>query len=215
LKKEERKMKKQIVKIEKRTAFAVEIKKGQQFRIVESEGPQLAVLIAVYKNDLSEFFSTGNTKISLGVGPFKRKTTTGVMPYWIQKGDTLISNKWNPILTVEEDTYGKHDIIFDPCDTFLNGNIFGQGKGYPGCRELHTEALKKWGIKYAEIPAGVNLFQNTRYSEEGMVVYPTNARKDDMVIFKAHRDLIISVTACPCPLGESKGIRMEIEEAEG
>jgi uncharacterized protein YcgI (DUF1989 family) len=47
-----------------------------------------------------------------------------------------------------------------------------------------------------------------------MVVFPTNANKDDMVLVKAQMDLLISVTACPCPLGESKGIRMGIEVAD-
>jgi len=65
-------MKNQIIDIKKRTAFALEINAGQQFRIIESEGPQLAVMIAFNKNDLSEYFSPGNTKISLGLGPFKK-----------------------------------------------------------------------------------------------------------------------------------------------
>ena len=46
-----------------------------------------------------------------------------------------------------------------------------------------------------------------------MVVYSTNTKKGDLVLFKAHRDLLISGTACTCLLGESKGIRIEIEEA--
>lgn len=204
-------MKNQIVHIEKRTAFALEINNGQKVRIIESEGPQLAVLIAFNKNNLSEYFSPGNTKVSLGLGPFKRANSTGIIPYCLEKGDTLISNQWNSMLTLAEDTYGKHDMIFDPCDTFFNGKVLGLGEGYPGCRELHAAALKKWGIKYEAVPAGVNLFQNTRYSETGMVTFPTNAKKDDMVLFKAHMDLLISVTSCPCPLGESKGIRMEID----
>lgn len=108
----------QIVNIEKRSAFAVQINNGQQFRIIQSEGPQLAVLVAFNKKDLSEYFSQGNTRISLGLGPFKRMKAPGVMPYWIEKGDTLISNKWNQMLTLVEDTYGKHDIVFDLCDIF-------------------------------------------------------------------------------------------------
>jgi hypothetical protein len=47
-----------------------------------------------------------------------------------------------------------------------------------------------------------------------MVTFPTNAKKDEMVLFKENMDLLISVTACPCPLRESKGIRMEIEGAD-
>lgn len=48
-----------------------------------------------------------------------------------------------------------------------------------------------------------------------MVTFPANAKKDDRVLFKAHMDLLVSVTACPCPLGVSNGVRFEIETADG
>jgi hypothetical protein len=203
----------QTVFIEKRSARAVEVCKGKLIRITEIEGPQLAVLIAFNKDDLSERFSPGNTRVSLGVGPFKKPTSDGAMPYWIEKGDTLVSTRWNPMLSLMEDTYGRHDIVFDPCDSRFNVNIMGMEKGYPGCRELHAEALKAWALKPDDIPSGANLFQNTIYSEKGMSVLPTNAKMNDMVIFKAHMDMIVSLTSCPFSLGESKSIRLEIFSA--
>jgi len=203
-------MKNEIVKINKRTAFAMEIGKGKQFKIMEKEGPQIAVLVAFNISDLSEHFSQGNTRISLGLGPFKRVGLNGLMPYRVEKADILVSNQWRRMLTLTEDTYGKHDIVFDPCDTFLNVNILGQEKGYPGCREIHADALKQWGIKCDKITNGVNLFQNTTYSENVMVTLPTDSKKDDHVIFKADMDLLISISACPCPLSESKSIHLEI-----
>ncbi len=198
------------IKIEKRTAAGIEIKKGGHIKIDQSLGMQLAVLVAFNKHDLSEIISQGNTMISLAFGPYKRAGAGGKIPYWIEKGDTVVSNRWNPMLTLTEDTFGKHDIIFDPCDSYLNTKILGQKEGYPGCRELHAEALKSWAIRYDDIPGGVNLFQNTAYDKDGMITLPTKTRESDMVVFKADMDLVVSVTACPCPLGENCSVRMEI-----
>lgn len=203
-------MSSRILIIEKRTATALELEKGKHIKIDQSQGPQIAGFVAINRQDLSESFSQGNTRLSLALGPYKRPSTNGMTPYWIEKGDMLVSNRWNRMLAMVEDTYGKHDIIFDPCDSYFNTRILGQNEGYPGCRGLHAEALKPWGIGYDNIPAGVNLFQNTLYKSEGMLVLPTQTSDSDMVVFKAYTDLVISVTACPCPLGENHSIRLEI-----
>lgn len=200
----------QIVDIEKQTARAVNIAAGMMFKIIQHQGPQLAVLVAFNANEPDEYFSSGNTRISLAFGPYPRPNAAGTVPFQIKKGDTLVSNRWKRMLTLVADTYGNHDIVLDPCDSYLNVEILGQKAGYPGCRELHAAAIKEHGLKEREIPAGINLFQNSRYDENGITILPTNAEKDDMVAFKAHMDLIVSVTACPCPLGELRGVRMEI-----
>ena len=200
----------QIVIIDKMTASASEIEKGAQFAVIEHEGPQIAGLIAFNKSDLAEYSSPGNTRVSLGMGTSVREDSAGFMPYWIEKGESLLSNRWNRMLTITEDTYGKHDIVFDPCDSYLNVNLLGQEEGYPGCREIHAKALEAWGIKYDDIPSGINLFQNTMYSDKGMITLPSVSVKDDRVIFKAHMDLLVSISSCPCPLGERFPIRVEI-----
>ena len=201
----------QRVKIEPRTAYATEVAKGTQIKITQSEGPQLAVLVALNAQDSAEYFSQENTMISLAFGPFRRPDANVVMPYFVTKGDILVSNRWNKMLSVTEDTFGKHDIIFGPCDSYLNVKILGQPEGYPGCRELHTDALKKWGVSYDTLPSGVNLFQNASYSKMGVMSLPTRSKSDDMVQFEAQDDLVVSVTACPCPLGEIRPIVMEIQ----
>lgn len=200
----------QNIRIEPRTAYATEVKKGARIKITQSEGPQLTVLVAFNARDLSEYFSRDNTRISLAMGPFKRPYSTVLMPYCVTTGDILVSNRWNKMLSLLEDTFGKHDIVFGPCDSFLNVIILGQPEGYPCCRELHADALKKWGVSYDTVPSGVNLFQNTSYSETGMVTFPTKSETDDMVLLEPHDDLVVSVTACPCPLGENRPIMMEL-----
>jgi uncharacterized protein YcgI (DUF1989 family) len=207
---EEVEMNSQVITIEKRTAYALELKKGGHIKIDQSQGPQIAVIVAINRRDPLEFFSQGNTRLSLALGPYKRQSGSGTIPYWIEKGDMLLSNRWNPMLALIEDTYGKHDIVFDPCDSYFNTSILRQSEGYPGCRGLHAEALKPWHVGYDAVPAGVNLFQNTVYKSEGMLTFPTQTVDSAMVVFQAHMDLVVSVTACPCPLGENHDVRMEI-----
>jgi uncharacterized protein YcgI (DUF1989 family) len=199
-----------ILEIEKRTAAAVELKQGMRLKIDQSLGTQLAVLVAFNLHDLSERFSQGKTRISLAFGPYKRADASAKVTYWIEKGDVLVSNRWKRMLTLIESSFQKHDIVFDPCDTWSNVNVFGQDKGYPGCRELHTDALKPWGVNDDEVQGGVNLFQNTVYGDDGIMVLPTSTEGGDFVIFEANMDVVVSVSACPFPLGESRPVRMEI-----
>lgn len=203
-------MKSKEIIIEKCSATALELEKDRQIKIDQTHGTQIAGFLAIGRQNPSEKFSQDNTRLSLALGPYRRPTANGTIPYWIEKGDILVSNRWNPMLTIIEDTYGKHDIIFDPCDSYFNVKIMGQKEGHPGCRGLHAEALKPWGIGYDDIAGGVNLFQNTLYREDGMQVFPTKTGDDAMIIFQANMDLVISVTACPFPLGENRPIHMEI-----
>ena len=200
--------------IDKCTAYAFEIEKGTCFAVSEHEGPQIAGLVAFNKSDLGEYSSPGNTRLSLGMGALVRENSAGLFPYWIEKGEALLSNRWNRMLTIIEDTYGKHDIIFDPCDSFLNVTMLGQEEGYPGCREVHTEALEDWGVAYEDVPSGINLFQNTQYTDKGMMTLPSVSGKDDSVTFEVHMDLVISVSSCPCPLGERFPVRVDLLRQE-
>lgn len=192
------------------TAQAFALKEGARITLDQNLGPQLSVLVAFNQNDKTEYFSQGNTRLSLAIGPHRRENTDGRIPYSVQKGDILVSNKWNKMLLVEDDTFNNHDIIFDPCDVLLNSRIMGQPERYLGCRELHSSALESFGIKCDDISNGINLFQNTRYKENGISVLPTSTRSVDYVVFQTLTDLIVSISACPFPLGESKPVHGDI-----
>lgn len=203
-------MRPESIDIRKRTAVAVNIRSGSHFKVIQRHGPQLAVLVAFNVNDPTEFFSPGNTRVSLAMGPHRREASTGAIPHWVTSGDMLVSNRWRPMLTMTEDTYGRHDMIFDPCDTHLNVQLLGQEQGCPGCHELHAAALKAYGFETGTVPAGVNLFQNSRYTESGIEIRPTDAQVGDRVGFTAQMDLLVSVSSCPCPLGENRSVCLEI-----
>lgn len=203
-------MEKQKITIERRTAKAIEVPVNSFIKIDQSNGPQLAVIIAFNRNDHEEKISLGNTRISLAYGPYKRESTNNMVPYWVEEGDTILSNKWNPMLFIETDTFKKHDTIFDPCDSYLNTRIMGGAEGMDGCRELHAKALKQWSIGYTAIPNGINLFQNTTYTEKGISVVGTSSKASDNIIFKTHQDLIVSISACPMALSENVDLNIEI-----
>ena len=202
-------MKKQVINIEKCTAVALQIDKDQYLKINQSNGPQLAVLTAFNRADFSESFSQGCTKISLAFGPFVREKAGGKIPYWVEKGDTLLSNRWYPMLTITEDTFNRHDITVDPCDSYLVEKM-GRESGTPGCRELHADALKSWKIGADSVPNGISLFMNSIFEAEGLTVLPTETNQSDHIVFHTRMDIIVSISACPTPLGESKDVNVEV-----
>src|SRR5690242_9438950 len=82
------------------TAFLLE--KGQVLTVTDVEGVQVADLLAYNANDVREVISNGRT--------FDYAETIQ-----LSTGHTLFSNRSNAMLTIVEDTVGRHDFLLTPC----------------------------------------------------------------------------------------------------
>jgi len=81
----------EIVTIPARGGKAVSIRQGQAVKVINTHGEQVVDTWAFNAGDLSEFMSMDATRATL------KKLIAGV-------GDSYLSNRRRPILTVEEDT---------------------------------------------------------------------------------------------------------------
>ena len=128
--------------------------------------------------------------------------------------DTLVSNLREPLLTLVEDTSpGNHDTLIAACDPQrYKGLGVEKWEEHGSCSENLVLALKelneKAGLKGAQavgadiivekVPAPLNLFMNIPWNREGKLRFEGPAGdKGDSVTFKAERDVIVVMSACP------------------
>ncbi|GAC1403711.1 MAG: urea carboxylase-associated family protein [Chloroflexota bacterium] len=160
------------------------LRKGQVLRIIDPEGEQVADLIAYSARDVEDVLSSGRT--------LDYNNTI-----YVSTGHLLYSNKSNVMLTILEDTVGKHDFLLTPCspDTF---RILYDHVGYhPSCYENLVTSLAEFGIGPSSIPTTFNIFMNVDVLPGGeLQLGPPLSRPGDYIDFQAEMDLIIGLTAC-------------------
>ena len=111
--------------IQAQSGVAFTVKAGQIIRIIDPEGGQVADLVAFLSGDHKEKLSTAATLDSN-------------MSIYIRKGDGLFSNHYRKLLSVIDDTVGKHDLLFPACSPAMYRSQYNilnitqaVGKTYP------------------------------------------------------------------------------------
>ena len=95
-----------VNRIEPRSGIALELAKGETLIVSDPEGGQVSDLVCYGADDVGEVISNGRT--------FDYEETIA-----LTAGNRLWSNRSNPMLTIVEDTVGKHDFLLTPCSVCL------------------------------------------------------------------------------------------------
>ena len=166
----------------------VEVRKGQLLEIVNVEGEQICDFFAFNFDDVSEYLSPSHCRARLN----------SVVP---KIGDVLVTRLYNPIFEIVEDTVGRHDIIFAPCDPVRYLQGFGV-TDHRSCRTNLAEVMADKNIPYAYLPDPINFFQNTPVVPDGTIEYGESslAKAGDKVVLRAHMDAIVVGSACAMDL---------------
>lgn len=187
------------------TGTRLELQRGQILRIIDVEGRQVADLMAVRADDPAEHISSGRT--------FDYNGTL-----FVTEGHTLYSNRSNPLLTIVEDTAGRHDFLFAPCSQEMFAREYGVVAHHPNCLENIAACLRPEGISEDEIPTPFNVFMHVDVdpSTGELTIRPPSSAAGDHIDLKVERDLIVAVTACSAEKtnqGRLKPIGVEVHAA--
>ena len=164
--------------------FAAEIRKGQVLRIIDVEGQQVADLVTINAQNLSEKISVMNT-ISLNRQVFPRV------------GYALYSDEARAMMTIIEDTCGVHDMLAGACSSFTNERRYGV-KATKNCRDNLAAALKPWGISWKDVPFNMNVFMNCPIGSDGnWSIQVPKSKAGDYIDFRAEMDVIVLISNCP------------------
>jgi uncharacterized protein YcgI (DUF1989 family) len=183
---------------------AFEIKRGQSFTITDVEGAQVADVFCVSSKDTAELLSplvTADVLESLR----------------LHIGDTLYSNKYNPMLTITTDDVGEHDLFHPCCRSEMYAFFYKSGAGHRNCLDNLNENLARFGVPEQPIIQPLNVFMCTHINRTVRSVWKRRARaratlrinKNDFTAHKAPRsragdaltlraemDLYVGIAAC-------------------
>ena len=171
-----------------RRGVAVRVTAGSAIEVINTHGSQVVDTWAFNAKDMAEFMSMEHSRAQV------RKLCLDV-------GDSFVTNKRRPILTVVADTSpGRHDTLIASCDTHRYHALGHQGH-HDNCTENLWAAMAALGLKPTETPAPLNLFMNIPWAPDGKLTWGEPISKPgDRVTLRAEMDLILAFSACPMDL---------------
>lgn len=192
-----------FVDVPAREGRAVEVARGQSFRVVDVEGGQIADVFAFVADDVTEYHSAEHTRVHV----------SRIFP---RPGEQFVTNRRRPILTFEHDgSPGIHDMLCAACDPARYA-LLGVDGWHASCQENLLGAMAALGHERVEVPQPINLFENTPVREDGSIGWlPPPTAPGDHVVLRAELDLTLVVSACPQDMiwlndGGLSGIRIEL-----
>ena len=191
-------------RIEPKSGVAFKVQKGRRLRVTDPLGQQVCDLLAFNASDVGEAISSGRSLDYAG-------------KIYLTTGDLIYSNRSNAMLSIVEDTVGRHDFLLTPCSSDTFRILYGDIDPHRGCFGNLAEALAPYGIGSDQIPTAFNVFMNVTLDNQGrLLVEPPLSTAGDHVVFQAEQNLIIALTACSAPQSNNyafKPIDYEVEPA--
>ena len=168
-----------------RSGAAHRMKKGQVLKVVNTHGSQVVDFWAFSAEDLGEFMSMEHS----------RATLQRIIP---KVGDTMVTNRRRPILTIVEDTSpGVHDTLIAACDVYRY-QLLGCKGYHDNCTDNLGRALEAMGLKRVLTPSPFNLFMNIPVTRDNAVSFePPVTKPGDAISFRAEMDAVVAFSACP------------------
>jgi uncharacterized protein len=187
-----------------RSGTAFRLNRGERLKVIDPRGEQVSDLLAFNAEDTAEVISSG-------------RTLDYASRLFLTTGDPLYSNRSRIMLTIAEDTVGRHDFLLTPCSKDTFRIIYGDTDPHRGCFGNLAAALEPFGIGPDQIPTAFNVFMNVRLDGEtgALTVAPPLSRAGDFIVLEAQMDLIIGLTACSALQSNNHAFKPIAFEIEG
>ncbi len=175
-------------RIAPQSGVALELRAGDRLRITDPSGEQVADVTAFKRDDAAETLSSGRCVDYAGT-------------IYLTTGHHLYSNRSRPLMTIVEDTVGRHDVLLTPCSAEMFRILHGVEGPHPSCFDNLAHSLAGFGVAPDQIAATFNVFMNVEIAPDGAVaVLPPRSRAGDHLTLLARMDLLVGVTACSAEL---------------
>jgi len=172
------------VTIPARCGTAVAVSAHRSIEIINTHGGQVV--------DMWAFDAGGPDHMSM---PHSVVTLGRIKP---APGDVLVTDRRQPILElVHDSSQGTHCMLFAACDPARYA-LLGVTGHHDNCADNLRRALEPFGRALPYVPTPLNLFMNTRFYDHVLmeIEAPTTA-PGQSVTFRALRDCIVALSACP------------------
>lgn len=181
------------------SGIKIEVKKGQKIEIVDVDGGQVVDFFAEMRDNSDEFVSPGvtidcNESLRLNIG------------------NTIYSNKYNPMFKILYDDVKEHDLLHPCCRPEMYDFFYHNGTGHSNCFDNINQAL---GTSHSIIRP-INLFMYTKVNADGSIeVSEPLSKANDRIVLEALEDVTLGLAACSvsessCNSGKCTAIRIVI-----
>jgi len=186
-----------------------EIPKGHHLRIIDVEGNQAADTLFYNAADYEDRYSA-------------QATIRAQANIYLTTGTKLMSSRGNVLLTIVDDTCGRHDTLGGACATESNMVRYALDKRHMhACRQSFVKAALAWGrgLEKRDITHNINFFMNVPLTPDGKLSFEDGISASGRYVeLRAERDVTVLISNCPqlnnpCNAYNPTPIRLLIWEA--
>jgi urea carboxylase-associated protein 1 len=164
------------------------VPKGGTFRIVDLEGNQAVDTLFYNAADTDEHYSAPDTIRAQG-------------NIYLTTGSELRSNLGRPLLTITEDTCGRHDTLGGACSAESNTVRYALDKRHMhACRDNFLLALANYdrGLTKRDLPSNINFFMNVPVTPDGKLTFADGISAPGRYVeMRAAMDVVVLISNCP------------------
>ena len=174
---------------------AFKVSRGDTLKLINTFGTQVVDCWAINSKNLDEHMCMEASRV------------------WLQRlnpilGDTFVTNKRNPILTIVEDTSaGIHDTFMAACDK-KRYELLGVENYHRNCSDNLIEALEDKNVFLEKtILASFNIFMNIEVQSDKITLktLPTVSKPGDYITLRAEMDCHVVFSSCPQDIVKIQG----------
>ncbi|MGE3625311.1 MAG: DUF1989 domain-containing protein, partial [Hyphomicrobiales bacterium] len=164
--------------------WSARLAKGVVVRLVDLEGQQAVDFLCYDAADRTDRYNAANTiKLNNNI--------------YLGKGMTLWSVRALPLMTIVEDTCGRHDTLYGCCSVEIDRVRFKKENSW-GCQQNFEKELEKYGMDDRDIVANINFFMYVPVRDDGGIAIADGvSRPGDYVDLRAERDVLVVISNCP------------------
>jgi urea carboxylase-associated protein 1 len=161
---------------------------GHRLRIVDLEGNQAVDTLFYNAADTHEHYSAQDTIQAQG-------------NLYLTTGSVLRSNRGRAMLTIVEDTCGRHDTLGGACSAESNTVRYALDKrDMHSCRDSFLLALARrdGGLTKRDLPSNINFFMNVPVTPAGGLTFADGiSGAGRHVELQAAMDVLVLISNCP------------------
>ena len=174
--------------VEAGDAFLFEIGKGHSIRIIDLEGNQAVDTLFYNAHHYEERYSAVDTIRAQG-------------NIYLTIGTQLRSNLGATMLTITEDTCGRHDTLGGACSAESNTVRYAlETRHMHACRDNFLLALARHdrGLNKRDLPSNINFFMNVPVTSAGELHFADGiSAAGRYVQMRAQMDVLVLISNCP------------------
>jgi urea carboxylase-associated protein 1 len=160
------------------------LKAGDHLRIVDLAGQQAVDFLVYDAADEENRYNAANTiKLNRSI--------------YLGQGFKLYSDLGEVLMSIVEDSVGRHDTLGGCCSKEVNQRRYGIA-GTANCRDNFITALARHGMHARDIPANINFFMYVPVRPDGSTeIIEGLSDPGDYVDLRAEKDVLVAISNCP------------------